>query len=250
VSEHTDAERLDAIQARADAATEGPWEWEGDYPSGHCPHDTEWTDHGPDLVIVAKLPADKYGVEPVADVITSSGYDASSLTIRDADAEFIAHAREDVPFLLARVRELEAKVTAHDRLGTIGTLAADIMTVSQGWIGQAEAKTLAKGAQGQGLDYQERTKGQGGTVSDAWEDAIEAGAEAVATEDGDDEIYPYHEHEAAQVIRAALPHLRRHIIAELAAEAERESGKYGDAFKVHMAWMAARWLAAQEATDA
>jgi hypothetical protein len=59
-------------------------------------------------------------------------------------------------------------------------------------------------------------------VSGHWEAAVEAGAEAVATEDGDDEIYPYHEHEAAQVIRAALPHLRRHIISELTAKYEKQ----------------------------
>jgi hypothetical protein len=46
------------------------------------------------------------------------------------------------------------------------------------------------------------------------------------------------------VLTAAQPHLRRHILAELAADAKGESEKYGDAYKVHAAWMAARWLAA------
>jgi len=90
-------EELDAIKARCEAATAGPWHWSGDYPSdAPCPHGTDWTDHGPDLTS---------STDPV---ITSSGYDASSLDVSDADAEFIAAARSDVPALLAEIERLEA----------------------------------------------------------------------------------------------------------------------------------------------
>ena len=65
-------------KAKAEAATAGPWRWTGDYPEGTCPHGYEWTDHGPDL-----QSGDDY-------VITTSGYDASGLNIKDVDAEHIA----------------------------------------------------------------------------------------------------------------------------------------------------------------
>jgi hypothetical protein len=56
------------------------------------------------------------------------------------------------------------------------------------------------------------------------------------------------------VLTAALPHLRRHIIAELREKAEAEAGATGTIVIdgvpiVNRAAMAARWLAAQEATD-
>ena len=80
--------RIAEDEAGARTASPGPWKWEGDYPKGHCPHGTDWTDHGPDLVSSVKT-NDKFDREFHA-VIESSGYDASSLTITDDDAEFIA----------------------------------------------------------------------------------------------------------------------------------------------------------------
>lgn len=92
-------EQLDEWAALAEKATPGPWEWEGDYPKdAPCPHDTEWCDHGPDLR------AGDGGW-----VIVSMGYDASHLDIEDADAAFIAAAREAIPALIARVKELEGR---------------------------------------------------------------------------------------------------------------------------------------------
>lgn len=83
-------DRLDEIEARADAATEGPWEWHPYMGSGatlakpnHLFHEVnilKTTDDWP----------------PVAD-----------------DAEFIAAARTDVPQLVAEVRRLLAE---NDRL--------------------------------------------------------------------------------------------------------------------------------------
>ena len=119
----TDAE-LDAIEARANAATPGPWEWEDvdTWPS-------EWGHSGPDLVTVDGetyickcycVWRDKDGVEHReagpkhphehfrrnATIIRSWGYDADGLDVEDVDAAFIAAARSDVPRLVAEVRRL------------------------------------------------------------------------------------------------------------------------------------------------
>jgi cbb3-type cytochrome oxidase cytochrome c subunit len=69
----TDNLNLDQIQARADAATSGPWMFDGT---------TLWG-------------CDEHGPLRVGDTIAN-----------DADREFIAHARADVPALVAEVRWL------------------------------------------------------------------------------------------------------------------------------------------------
>ncbi|WP_032376693.1 hypothetical protein [Rhodococcoides fascians] len=71
-------EELAAIEARASAATEGPWTTESD-PTGTC---------------IYAIPLLAQGDGFVAQDLRSA-----------PDAEFIAHAREDVPALLAAVRE-------------------------------------------------------------------------------------------------------------------------------------------------
>lgn len=85
-------------KAKTDAATEGPWTWDGDSfddaDQESCPHGTEWTDHGPDLRAAGE------------GVITSWGYDASGLHIETADAEFIAMSRSAFPRLLAAVESV------------------------------------------------------------------------------------------------------------------------------------------------
>ena len=72
--------RLDEIQARADAATRGPWSiWRSgtDYPQSVVANDD--------------------GLSLVAETFTGPQHPA-------ADAEFIAHARTDVPALGAALR--------------------------------------------------------------------------------------------------------------------------------------------------
>ena len=77
---------LDAIEQRAHAATEGPWEASAhDHAAGDVPI-LDRTGHY--LVICP-------------DCGVRGGYER-------ADAEFIAHARSDVPALLAEVRRLRA----------------------------------------------------------------------------------------------------------------------------------------------
>lgn len=84
----TYTQRLDQIRARVDQATPGPWRVENprnvsnDYGSSSCDGITAAS--GRELII------------------TDSGYYPPGV----ADAEFIAHAREDIPFLLAEIDRL------------------------------------------------------------------------------------------------------------------------------------------------
>jgi len=82
---------LDAIEARANAATEGPWKHHprpnsGPFAYRNEPFPIVYRDHPTAGVGLVILTADR-GTE--------------------ADVAFSAHARTDVPALVARVRELE-----------------------------------------------------------------------------------------------------------------------------------------------
>jgi hypothetical protein len=87
---------LDAIEARANAATEPPW------------YVIEKDDANGWPLATWYLGFSKTGVHEYLGVGSRSG-----LTVEDAanDADFIAHAREDIPALVARVRELEKEAT-------------------------------------------------------------------------------------------------------------------------------------------
>lgn len=98
--------RLDEIEARANAATEGPWEWEGEAKA-------EW-EIGANSLVPSRRPDDP--------VLYGYGYDASGIEVKTpADAEFIAHARTDVPWLLEQVerrdKALEAVLDLHKEDG-------------------------------------------------------------------------------------------------------------------------------------
>lgn len=80
---------LTAIRARAEAATPGPWIGVGDRRSKSA--------YG----LVGRL-SDRGTGNAIA-VLAGVGMD------RVADAEFIGHARTDIPDLLARLTELEAE---------------------------------------------------------------------------------------------------------------------------------------------
>jgi hypothetical protein len=75
---------LDEIEARANAATPGPWE-------------AYFTLHGDPMVV-------EQGQGPFGAVTLPS---TAPDDYGKANAEFIAHAREDIPALVQRVRELE-----------------------------------------------------------------------------------------------------------------------------------------------
>lgn len=105
-------EQLDAIQARVDGATDGPWSpWldQDGQPhmqgrlmvgvtAGVIPDGDTWVE-GPDVN------------NPVAETYTPE------------DRTFIAHAREDVPALLAEVERLRARLTVDDAMVKRGAFA-------------------------------------------------------------------------------------------------------------------------------
>ena len=99
--------RLNEIEARANAATEGPWEWEGEsnepWPAGD--NSLRSVSGAKDDLVLYAWGYDAYGIEAA----------------RDADAEFIAHARTDVPWLLEQVerrdKALEAVLDLHKEDG-------------------------------------------------------------------------------------------------------------------------------------
>lgn len=102
-SSHTPTDRLDEIEARANAATEGPWDAAKVYPDGPCDivqigHD----EHGPE-----------WASEQIADRVESL-----------ADAEFIVQARADVPALVTALRDVLEYVNELD--GTLDLRSHEI----------------------------------------------------------------------------------------------------------------------------
>jgi hypothetical protein len=96
-------EQLQAIEERAAAATEGPWvvvpdRYSDDAEREHCQGIT--APPGPQEMEAGR----EYDLPPSGRdiVITDSGY----YPPLKADAAFIAHARQDVPALVAEVRRL------------------------------------------------------------------------------------------------------------------------------------------------
>jgi hypothetical protein len=114
-------ERLKEIKDRADAATFGPWGWFG---SGKEPYLATHTGgrvfvmmprrsgmngatifwQGPDFAI---CPTTDFAVKEREYREQLDGYHDG---IDHPDAKFIAHAREDIPALLAHIAELEAQL--------------------------------------------------------------------------------------------------------------------------------------------
>lgn len=92
-------ERLDAIKARCEAATLGPWyveyEMDGPFAEPQCIQ-------GPENVTTYHDAYNDYRVSAVVEMA-------------EADLEFIAHARQDIPDLLAEVERLRAE---NDRLNS------------------------------------------------------------------------------------------------------------------------------------
>lgn len=90
-----DDARLQAIIARNAARTPGTWSWveDGGRASG-------WGHQGPDLCTDSTERKFPYTTTPDQRIISSWGYDADGLDVRDEDAEFIAYASNDIPDLL------------------------------------------------------------------------------------------------------------------------------------------------------
>lgn len=96
-------EELDAIEARANAATAGPWSWQIDNASG-----THANVREPD-----------FADGTPGNHIIFMGHPGT--------AEFIAHAREDIPQLAAEVRRLREALGYFARLTRQGLLAQSQM---------------------------------------------------------------------------------------------------------------------------
>ena len=100
-------ERLVEIQIRTAAATAGPWLCEVDEAQTHASHAIQF------VMVTGGAGTDKR-------MLYSRQHpygDARGLAVRlqdIADGAFIAHARRDVPDLLARIAELEVLTTQFD----------------------------------------------------------------------------------------------------------------------------------------
>lgn len=84
---------LDAIETRANNATRGPW---------HADFVVDVDQDGTTELAHVIAPSEEVGPDAVA---------AVAINIARPDGTFIAHARTDVPALVARVRELEEENT-------------------------------------------------------------------------------------------------------------------------------------------
>lgn len=96
--------RLNEIQERLNAATKGPWFVE--YESEECPPFKPYAHaiHGPTMQGVLEGPVSD-------DFKARYGHQMDEVAgVADADAEFIAHAREDIPALLAEVHRLRGEL--------------------------------------------------------------------------------------------------------------------------------------------
>lgn len=90
----SDQARLDEIRTRAQAATPEPWGWLAYEPSTLVSYD-----------YLGDPVAEKYGLRPR--VLATGEYNRKTPSRHDAD--FIAHARQDIPDLLAEVGRLSAE---------------------------------------------------------------------------------------------------------------------------------------------
>jgi hypothetical protein len=94
VNKRLNAEELEAIRKRAEAATQGPWYWEKFNPD-EDDYDTE----------MPYLNSEKESIMDFGD--GEQFYPTEGNPPNEADAEFIAKAREDVPKLLAEIERLK-----------------------------------------------------------------------------------------------------------------------------------------------
>ena len=92
------SDRLKEIAERAEKATPGPWEYYGGRSIDTPPIHADEANYG------------------IPDEGFEGGYQfycsADDGAWRYADGEFIAHAREDIPFLLAEIERLKQALTA------------------------------------------------------------------------------------------------------------------------------------------
>ena len=113
-------ERLAEIEARANAATEGPWSWYAPEPSEvyHDLADCMCQTSGSEWEFVGLTPAGHLHLRheehqingPDGRSITGNYFDEVGGILVREDRDFMAAARTDVPALVAEVRRLQAAV--------------------------------------------------------------------------------------------------------------------------------------------
>lgn len=88
-------DRIAEIRQRVENSTPGSWEWRKDFG-----------DEGDTGLALAS--------NDTVEILGAYNWHCCSFrddpNVSDADAEFIAHSREDIPYLLARLAEAEAKI--------------------------------------------------------------------------------------------------------------------------------------------
>jgi hypothetical protein len=100
---------LDDIEARAAAATDGPWGFYDGETYADVAADLEMTSRSSYTYRqkVARLEDDDFWDDPAH----QDADDEQATEALSANAAFIAHARTDVPALIAEIRRLRARVT-------------------------------------------------------------------------------------------------------------------------------------------
>lgn len=98
----TDAQRIAEIESREKAATEGPWSWE------------DWDlDDGPDCYTLVAPPHTRpSGTSGMFPDLGFSLMTDEDHEISEQDRAFIAHARQDVPWLIEELRASQAREVA------------------------------------------------------------------------------------------------------------------------------------------
>lgn len=99
---------LDAIRQRAEKATAGEWRWWDDYDFREHLGNQDWSTENFQMGRIKLTSGGQQGQSVIYDWAEYA--DDSGFIIKREDAEFIAHARTDIPALLAHVEELEARL--------------------------------------------------------------------------------------------------------------------------------------------
>ena len=136
---------LDAIKARAVAATEGPWE------AATCHESEQETRSEYVRNALLKPAAPAHGLWMVWKPDSRLGVHLTAVTgdgpHGEADAEFIAHAREDMPALVAEVERLRSQLTITDEMVERHRKATYSHTLSKGNANPAKTEACGCGYQ-------------------------------------------------------------------------------------------------------
>ena len=112
--------RLEEIQKRVEKASEGPWAWQtyGEKTNAFVVGGAVAEDGSP---LSGRLDGeDEFVVDPIC------GLEESTVNYEDAD--FIAHSREDIPYLLAQVEEPNEIISKMmDALNSLSCSTADFL---------------------------------------------------------------------------------------------------------------------------